>query len=59
MRGEVKNMYTDYVVVSVKMPKGLKERIDRLALVGGTTRNGWIMKRLAREARWGAGKGQK
>ena len=48
-------MYTDYVVVSVKMPRELKEKIDRLARKGEKTRNGWIMKVLAREARWGVG----
>lgn len=47
-------MYTDYVVVSVKMPKDLKDKIDRLAHGKGETRNGWILKRLAREARWGS-----
>ena len=50
------DMYTDYVVVSVKMPRELKEKIDRLSKGKGETRNGWILKRLAREARWGAGK---
>jgi predicted DNA-binding protein len=44
--------YTGYVVTSVKMPKELKERIDRLAAGRGLTRNGWIVKVLAREARW-------
>lgn len=53
-------MYTDYVVVSVKMPVGLRERIDLLVkqatLTGKKeTRNRWIVKRLAREARWGVG----
>ena len=47
-------MYRDYVVVSVKMPVALREKIDALARKSGVTRNGWIMKRLAREARWGA-----
>ena len=54
-----RDMYTDYVVVSVKMPRELKERIDRLSKGKGETRNGWILKRLAREARWGAEKGKK
>ena len=57
-------MYTGYVVVSVKMPVELRERIDLLVkqstLQGKKeTRNGWIVKRLAREARWGTGKGKK
>ena len=45
-------MYQDYVVVSVKMPKELKTRIDRLAAGRDKTRNGWIVATLAREARW-------
>ena len=39
------------VNVSVKMPKALKERIDILAKKGLTTRNHWIVKTLAREAK--------
>ena len=50
-------MYTDYVVVSVKMPRELRDKIKRLvAGKEGGTFNGWVLKRLAREARWGAGK---
>ena len=49
-------MYKDYVVVSVKMPKALREEIDRKASRMGLTRNGWIVGGLAREARWGLGK---
>lgn len=51
--------YKDYVVVSVKMPRELREKIDRLAKGHGETRNGWILKRLAREARWGQEAGKK
>ena len=53
-------MYTDYVVVSVKMPRELRDVIKRLvAGKKGATFNGWILKRLAREARWGQEKGKK
>ena len=38
------------VVVSVKMPIILKVRIDTLARKGITTRNGWIVRTLKREA---------
>ena len=48
-------MYEDYVVVSVKMPRGLKEKIDQLARKGDRTRNGWIVRKLASDARWGIG----
>ena len=52
-------MYKDYVNVSVKMPQELKDRIDVLARKNAVTRNGWIVKRLAHEARWGAELGKK
>ena len=39
------------VNVSVKMPIELKERIDILATKGITTRNHWIVRTLAREAK--------
>ena len=52
-------MYTGYVVVSVKMPVELKVRIKMLAAGKGETFNGWVLKRLAREARWGQEKGKK
>jgi len=48
--------YTDYRVISVKMPWELKERIDVLAKKSSTTRNGWIVRTLASQARWGKGK---
>jgi len=44
--------YANYVSVSVKMPIELKDRIDYLALAGGVTRNGWILKRLVRGAKF-------
>ena len=37
--------------VSVKMPEDLKNRIDTLARKGDTTRNHWIVRTLAREAK--------
>lgn len=52
-------MYKDYVVVSVKMPQELKDRIDVLARKNDVTRNGWIVKRLVHDARWGDGGGTK
>jgi len=48
-------MYRDYVVVSLKMPMELRDKIRRLAVGKGETFNGWCLKRLAREARWGTG----
>ena len=39
------------VVVSVKMPITLKDRIDTLALKGLTNRNHWIVRTLIRESR--------
>ena len=38
------------VVVSVKMPVSLKERIDALALKGMTSRNHWIVNTLKQRA---------
>ena len=48
--------YKDYVVVSVKMPRELRDKIKRLAVASQVTFNGWALKRLAREARWGQDK---
>ena len=39
------------VVVSVKMPITLKDRIDTLALKGLTNRNHWIVRTLIRESK--------
>lgn len=50
-------MYSNYVVVSVKMPEALKKRIDELAKRRGRTRNGWIVRVLSDKARWRGGKG--
>lgn len=44
--------YKNYVRTAVKLPQGLKERIDELARKSDVKRNGWIVKALAREARW-------
>ena len=52
-------MYKDYIVVSVKMPRELKARIKKLAAGKGESFNGWVLKRIAREARWGQEKGKK
>ena len=40
------------VVVPVRMPVGLKERVDVLARKGLTTRNHWIVNALAKKSRW-------
>ena len=40
------------VIVSVRMPNGLKARVDQLARKGDITRNEWIVKALARGARY-------
>ena len=39
------------IVVSVKMPEDLKQRIDDLAKKGLTTRNHWIVRTLSRETK--------
>ena len=39
-------------VVSVRVPNGLKLRIDELSRRGGVKRNSWIVKTLKRESRW-------
>lgn len=39
------------VVVSVKMPVTLKDRIDTLAHKGLTNRNHWIVRTLTRESK--------
>ena len=38
--------------ISIKLPIGLKDRIDYLALRYKTTRNAWIVNRLIHDARW-------
>ena len=40
------------VHISIKMPVGLRGRIDTLAQKGLITRNKWIVKALTREARY-------
>ena len=48
--------YEEYVLMAVKLPKGLRERIDELARTQQgkpITRNGWVVRELARRAKWG------
>jgi len=40
------------VHISIKMPVGLRDRIDTLSQKGLITRNRWIVKALARDARY-------
>ncbi len=40
------------VGMSVKLPVGLRDRIDYLALRYKTSRNAWIVNRLIHDARW-------
>jgi len=45
------------ITVTIKMPVGLRDRIDTLAQKGLITRNRWIVKALTREARYGGPEG--
>ena len=45
------------IVVSIKMPVGLRDRIDTLAQKGLITRNRWIVKALGRDARYRGAEG--
>ena len=40
------------VILSIRIPLSLKDRIDGLAQKAFLTRNGWIINRLAKATKW-------